>query len=181
MRRVVTGRNQQAKSVVLSDETVEPVTAALLGEGGMCRLWGADGPVNLLQDGSPRVGEAWFPPAGGFRFALVVFGPEAPLPADVDMNSAVAELSRKFPGLVETLDPDNPVMHSSDTVDFNFVVSGEIWLELDDGTETLLRAGDCVIQSGTRHAWHNRSFEPCTVVAALIGAHRVPATASARP
>ena len=57
-------------------------------------------------------------------------------------------------------------MHTTDTVDFDVVVSGEIWLELDDGAEVKLEAGDCVVQNGTRHSWHNRSSEPCVLAVA---------------
>jgi len=64
-------------------------------------------------------------------------------------------------------------MHTSDTVDWDLGISGEVWLELDDGKEVLLRAGDCVIQQGTRHAWHNRSSEPCVLAVAIVGARRV--------
>ena len=35
-----------------------------------------------------------------------------------------------------------------------------------------VRAGDCVIQNGTRHAWHNRTDSPVQMFAALIGATR---------
>ena len=47
---------------------------------------------------------------------------------------------------------DPPGMHTTDTIDYAYVASGEIWLELDDGAETLVRAGDFVTQDGTRHA-----------------------------
>ncbi len=173
IRRVVTGLTAAGKSVVASDEVVEPITATLLGEGGaFYGLWGSDESVKLPHDGSPPTTAGWFPPAGGFRFAVVVFAPEAPPPPDLDMAEAVAEVAKKVPGLVEVLEPDNPLMHTTDTVDFNYVVSGEIWIELDDGAETLLRAGDCLVENGTRHAWHNRSSQPCVMVVGLVGATR---------
>lgn len=172
VRRAVTGQTADGRSVVASDETVEPITAALLPGGGFFRLWGSDEPAKLPQDGTAPPAAGWFPPVGGFRFGVVVFGPEAPLPDDLDMNDAIAELAYKVPGLVEVLEPDNPAMHTTDTVDFNFVIAGEIWLELDDGAETLMKAGDCVIQNGTRHAWHNRSSQPCTMAVASVGAAR---------
>ncbi len=59
-------------------------------------------------------------------------------------------------------------MHTTDTVDYGIVVSGEIWPELDDGAEVHLKQGDCVVRNGTRHAWRNRSSETC----AMIGAKR---------
>jgi quercetin dioxygenase-like cupin family protein len=54
------------------------------------------------------------------------------------------------------------------------VLSGEVWLELDDGAEVHLQPGDCVIQNGTRHAWRNRSQQPCVIAVALVGAVRAP-------
>jgi hypothetical protein len=35
-------------------------------------------------------------------------------------------------------------------VDFDVIVLGEVYLGLDDGAESFLKAGDCVIQNGTR-------------------------------
>ncbi len=63
-------------------------------------------------------------------------------------------------------------MHTTDTVDFDVVVSGEVWLELDDGAEKLLKAGDSVVQNGTKHAWHNRSAAPSVLAICLLGAKR---------
>ena len=40
-------------------------------------------------------------------------------------------------------------MHTTDTIDFEVVLDGEVWLELDDGVEVHLRAGDTVVQNGT--------------------------------
>jgi quercetin dioxygenase-like cupin family protein len=61
-------------------------------------------------------------------------------------------------------------MHTTQSVDIGIVQSGEVWLELDDDQEVKLTAGDYVIQNGTRHAWHNRSNEPCVMNFVLIGA-----------
>jgi quercetin dioxygenase-like cupin family protein len=90
--------------------------------------------------------------------------------ADIDIGAAIGELQRRLPGLADVMEPDHPGMHTTDTVDLDLVISGEIWLELDDGEEVHLRTGDCVIQNGTRHAWHNRSSEPAVMFGALLGA-----------
>jgi mannose-6-phosphate isomerase-like protein (cupin superfamily) len=81
-------------------------------------------------------------------------------------------MQAKLPGLLDVVEMDHPGMHTTDTVDFDVIVSGEVFLELDDGAEVLLRAGDCVIQNGTRHAWHNRSAEKCVIAVTLLGAER---------
>ena len=76
------------------------------------------------------------------------------------------------PVITCTLVADDPGMHTTDTVDFEVVISGEIVLELDDGAEKVLRAGDTNIQNGTRHRWHNRGSEPAVIATFIVGAHR---------
>jgi quercetin dioxygenase-like cupin family protein len=44
-------------------------------------------------------------------------------------------------------------MHTTDTLDYDFVLEGEMTLLLADGSETLLRAGDAVVIPGVAHAW----------------------------
>jgi quercetin dioxygenase-like cupin family protein len=70
------------------------------------------------------------------------------------------------------MEADDPGMHTTDTVDFEVVISGEIILELDDGAEKVLRAGDTNIQNGTRHRWHNRGSEPAVIATFIVGANR---------
>jgi naringenin degradation protein FdeH len=60
-------------------------------------------------------------------------------------------------------DAESP-MHRTETVDVGVVLDGETWLLLDDGSETLVRAGDAVVQRGTNHAWANRSDRPVRMV-----------------
>ena len=77
-----------------------------------------------------------------------------------------------MPGAAEYMEEDNLGMHTTDTIDFEYIISGEVWLELDDVKEVLIKAGDTVVQNGTRHAWHNKGSEPCRMLICLIGAHR---------
>lgn len=54
--------------------------------------------------------------------------------------------------------PNNqPVMHRTQSLDYGIVMSGEVIMELDDGSSTLLKAGDVAIQRATKHAWKNPS------------------------
>ena len=69
------------------------------------------------------------------------------------------------------MEPDAPGMHTTDTIDFEVVLDGEVWLELDDGVEVHLRAGDTVVQNGTRHAWRNHGDTTARLAVFLIGAH----------
>ena len=49
------------------------------------------------------------------------------------------------------------------------VLSGEVWALMDDD-EVLLRAGDCLIQRGTNHAWANRSSNRARIAVVLVDA-----------
>ena len=170
MRRVVTGR-RDGKAVVVSDTEVEAIGSGLMPGTVFHQIWGSDEPATAPTNGVMPKHHGYFPPAGGYRFVFFTLGPESVTPAeDIDIGAAISELQRKLPGLAEVMEPDHPGMHTTDTVDLDLVISGEIWLELDDGKEVHLRAGDCVIQNGTRHAWHNRTSEPTVMFGALIGA-----------
>lgn len=175
MRRVVTGNDADGASVFVSDEEVEPLTLAMMPGAAFVKVWGSDEPVVLPADGSPPATVAYLPPPHGFRFDVVTLAPaDAAPPADLDLVAAQAEMEAKLPGLEVLMEPDHPGFHTTDTVDFDVIISGEVWLELDGGERVLLRAGDCVIVNGTRHSWHNESNAPCVIVNAILGAERRP-------
>ena len=58
-------------------------------------------------------------------------------------------------------------MHRTETVDYGIVLEGEITLVLDEG-ETVVRAGDIVVQRGTNHGWANRSGKGCRIAFVLV-------------
>jgi quercetin dioxygenase-like cupin family protein len=59
-------------------------------------------------------------------------------------------------------------MHRTESVDYGIVLSGEVHLVLDDGSETRLVAGDVVVQRGTDHAWENRTSAPASMAFVLV-------------
>jgi mannose-6-phosphate isomerase-like protein (cupin superfamily) len=159
---------------VVSDTEVDAITLGMKPGTAWWRLWGADETPTFPDAGSPPSATAYFPPVGGFRFGLVTLAPDSvALPKDLDLQLAFAELEDKLPGLAAHLEADNPGMHTSDSIDFEYILSGEIWLELDDGKQVRLEAGDVVVQNGTRHAWRNKSTAPCHFLFCLIGANRL--------
>ena len=175
IRRVVTGHTSAGKATVVSDTEVEPTTIDQLPGSAYHELWSADQAPTFPDDGSQQPAAHWFPPIGGYRFATFTVPPRTQkLPEDFDRDVALAQLEATLPGMVSqsNMEHDNPGMHTSDTVDFEYVISGEVWLELDDGEEVHLRPGDTVVQNGTRHAWRNKGTEPCQMVVFLVGAHR---------
>jgi mannose-6-phosphate isomerase-like protein (cupin superfamily) len=173
VRRVVTGHDDDGQAVVASDEAVDPIELALLPGYEFHRLWGADETLSFPDDGSAPGAATYFPPVGGFRFGLFTVAPDSvALPSDLDLGAALAEMEGALPGMAGHMEPDHPGMHTTATVDYEFVVSGEVTLELDGGVEVQLGPGDTVVQNGTRHAWRNRGSEPCQMVVVLVGANR---------
>ncbi len=173
VRRVVTGHDERGKAVFASDEEVAPVTLALVPGAEWHRLWGADEAPHFPDDGSRPAEPTFFPPLGGFRFLMFNVPPAGTAaPADLDLGAALAEFEEKLPGMASRMEPDHLGMHTTDTIDFEVVLSGEVVLELDDGAEKVLRPGDTVVQNGTRHRWRNRGAEPAVLAAFIVGAHR---------
>jgi quercetin dioxygenase-like cupin family protein len=66
-------------------------------------------------------------------------------------------------------DAPGPLWHRTDTLDYNVVVEGEVWL-LTEGGEARLGAGDCAVVRGITHAWDNRSGAVCVLAAVAIAA-----------
>ena len=175
IRRVVTGHTPQGKATFVSDTAVDGTKIDRMPGAEFHELWSSDQAPAFPDGGTQRPAPMWFPPVGGFRFATFTVAPQSlSLPEDFDREAALEQMEETLPGLVSqaNMEPDHPGMHTSDTIDFEYVLSGEVWLELDDGQEVHLKPGDTVVQNGTRHAWRNRGSEPCRMVVFLVGAHR---------
>ena len=87
----------------------------------------------------------------------------------VPINGAVIDFPHLQPPsvLAAAMEPDNPGVHQTATVDYGVVLDGEVHLELDDGVKIRLTAGDTIVQLGSRHAWRNPTDRPATVAFVL--------------
>jgi len=174
VRRLVTGHDANSKAVFVSDEEVSPRAVPGINFEFL-RLWGGDTRPAFPDAGAEPAYQTYFPPESGFRFGIFTIPAARPAPpTPEERRAAHLEMERLLPGLASHMEPSSPGMHTSDSIDFGYVISGSIWLELDDGNTTELRAGDTYVQNGTRHAWRNRSLEPCSILVALVGAQREP-------
>ena len=173
VRRVVTGHDADGKAVFVSDGTVAPITTALMPGTEFHVLWSADEAPSFPDAGDDPTLTTYFPTVGGFRFGHFTLPPEgsAELPPDLDIGAAIAELDGQLPGLMAHMEPDAPGMHTTATIDFEVVLSGQVTLELDDGASVTLGPGDTVVQNGTRHRWSNPGDVPVVIAVFLVGAH----------
>jgi hypothetical protein len=174
IRRVVTGVDASGKSVFLSDD-VTPSTYEFeyVPGGGQAKIWYA---ADKVTTGVPRVEPTSdtgpvLPQPGGASFIISKFAPATAVDdSRFDGARGFEEISTYAPDLAATMEPDAPGMHQTQTVDFAVVLDGEVWLEVDDGEERHLTAGDTVVQLGARHGWHNKSDRPALVAFILLGA-----------
>lgn len=180
MKRVVTGHSPAGKAIVLFDGE-PPRVSELRNLPGMrfCEIWATDATPRLPGDGADPTATmtAFVAPAGGTRFRVCTFPPDAQIGAlaargAIDPARIGPELAAAMPDMAAAMEPEHPGMHTTETVDYNVVLAGELWCELDDGVEVHLQAGDCLVQCGTRHAWRNKGGEPCIMASILVGAAR---------
>jgi naringenin degradation protein FdeH len=139
-RRVVTGHDERGVSVFAADGPVPMVRTA--PDGALfCEIWSTDAmpaPIAAAEP-DPTLTAVTVPPApNGTKIRINVFPP----------------------GVV------SPV-HRTQSVDYGIVLDGEVVLALDD-SETVLRAGDVVVQRGTNHRWENRSARTARMAFILV-------------
>jgi quercetin dioxygenase-like cupin family protein len=146
-RRVVTGHNEQGRARV---------------------LW--DAPVEVVRRAEPP-----------HRTQVSVVWSTHENPADVAIGLAIDDAAKRVVGTqpppngsrVSVLDlpPGSPGgLHRTESIDYAFVLAGEVDMELDDGVRVALNAGDIVVQRATNHSWSNRGSTWARIAVVLIDA-----------
>ena len=170
IRRVVTGHDENGVAVVQSDETATCILSRPNRPGvTLTNLWmNEKTPAIMDRKDDPVTGPLILhPPDNGAVFRIVQFDPEDPeVLATLDGKAAFAEMGA---GANVVEGARHPFMHRTDSLDYAVILTGEIYMLLDED-EVLLKAGDTVVQQGTNHAWSNRGTEPCQIAFILIDA-----------
>jgi quercetin dioxygenase-like cupin family protein len=144
IRRVVTGHDAHGRAIVKIDEVCSNIISKRPNHQS-CVVWTTDSaPADNSGDGDAAQRAVATTLAGGSIFRVIAYSPGV-----------------------------TPRMHRTDSIDYAVVLSGEIDMELDDGVEVHLAAGDMLVQRGTVHNWVNRGTVPCVMVFTLIDAKPV--------
>jgi len=141
VRRVVTGHDGSGRAVVKIDEVSKNIVSNRPGASA-CVVWTTD---TIPADNS-----------GDFDGAARKLGTTLP-------GGTVFRVIEFSPGIA-------PRVHRTDSIDYAVVLSGEIDMELEKGTEVHLAAGDVLVQRGTVHNWINRGKVPCVIAFVLVDA-----------
>jgi mannose-6-phosphate isomerase-like protein (cupin superfamily) len=165
-RRIVTGTPDGGKDTVVSDGPTAPWVLRPTGTLVM-DIWRLDSlPVDEADDATFGGEVVLAPPAHGVSVRVTIFPPDSSISADA--AAAYAASMEQIYGPQSSEGPTIPGMHRTDTLDVMTVIDGELVMIMEDGSETVLRSGDSVVQRGTRHAWSNRSDRPTKVVTTMM-------------
>ena len=166
VRRVITAQRPTGESIFAVDEEVEAIVHPTSGQSAWL-VWGADEVTQLPADGVERYAKTFFPASpAGYRVHQVEFPARGAEHAPAYGTWPAYGLPE---GGMQRFGDEG--MHATQTVDIIVILSGEIGLAQDDGSETVLHAGDVVVQNGAVHAWRLRDV-PCRMCFVNLGAER---------
>ncbi len=169
VRRVVTGHDAAGKSMFLMDGHAPNVKEMASMPGlALTDLWEtitAPASNTGTRDAAARPVKLE-PPLNGSILRIVEFPPDKVWRANANATESFKSIGA---GHAKDTSNSDPMMHTTATIDYIIVLKGEIFAIMENG-ETLLKAGDILVQRGTNHSWSVRGDEPCIVAAILIGA-----------
>jgi mannose-6-phosphate isomerase-like protein (cupin superfamily) len=172
IRRVVTGHDSRGDAIIAQEGPLPTVIELTHIPGTVFHeVWSTEGsPARVGNQPDPSVAPLSLPPPKqGARIRFVDIPPDTEeflQRGASKMHAAFEELGDAAASTVKGGSP-HPLMHRTESIDYGVVMSGEMTLVLDRG-ETLLKAGDVVVQRGTNHAWANRSGKPCRMLFVLV-------------
>jgi hypothetical protein len=175
VRRIVTGINAAGRSSITEDG-VSPAMLLMSARQGyrnnnIWRTTQSPAPVDAADSVLEHRGV--LPPPHGSVLRVIDIPPEHPDPAEARRQTD-AVFAAMFPDARHDADDArHPGMHTTDTIDYAILLQGELVAILEEG-ETVMRAGDILIQRGTHHAWANRSHAIARIVFVLIDGVRAP-------
>jgi quercetin dioxygenase-like cupin family protein len=141
VRRVVTGHDGNGRAVVKIDEVTKNIVSNRPGASASV-IWTTDTiPADNSGDADASTKKVATTLPGGTVFRVIEFSPGV-----------------------------SPRVHRTDSIDYAVVISGEIDMELEKGSEVHLKAGDVLVQRGTLHNWINRGTAPCVMAFVLADA-----------
>ena len=169
VRRALTGHDGNGKSTIIADGFAPNVKEMPSFPGlALTDLWETKGAPASNEGGGDAAARPVHlePPKNGTIVRIVEFPPDSTRPQNSDGRDGFKAIGA---GHAQSRQSSDPMMHRTGTVDYIIVLKGEIYAVMEKG-ETLLKAGDVLIQRGTMHSWSVRTNEPCIVAAILVNA-----------
>jgi mannose-6-phosphate isomerase-like protein (cupin superfamily) len=158
VRRVVTAERANGSSHVIIDGPPGRIW------GGVAALWATENnrsvlPIRSVDDDLTSTLTTMFGNPGETRVGILFWPPEGAPEMDGERIKFIVRPTGGKTG---------DGWHATYSYDYIFIISGEIWLVLDE-EEVHLNAGDVLIQGGVNHTWRNSSGELSVAFAVTIG------------
>jgi len=172
-RRIVTGHNAAGRAIIQSDAAPTRIQAIGIDGPTFYEVWNTrETPARIDRaGGEPAESRLTLaPPRHGTRIRVLDFPPETEQMQKLDAAAArehFAQIGAADASTHGASESSHPFMHRTESIDYGVILEGEITLLVDEG-ETIVRAGDIVVQRGTNHAWANRSGKNCRIAFILI-------------
>jgi hypothetical protein len=173
IRRIVTGHNGEGRSCIVEDGPSPAVRLVLERPGyRVTNIWRTVGsPAEINAPDSIVEHQGVAPPQHGTVIRIIDIPPESSDPNE-RKRQMIATFGKLFADADHRSDDRrHPGMHVTESVDYAVVLQGELTAILDT-TETIMRAGDVLVQRGTNHAWANRSGTTARVLFVLVAGKR---------
>jgi hypothetical protein len=145
LRRVITGHDEQGRSIAMIDELINFQGAGTDG-------W--------------RFQDIW-----AHRTLPAPIDPteEDPTTRPPDMAMLEHGMFCRISDIPPTPPGTKPYMHRTNSIDYLHVLEGEVTMLLSDGVEpVILRKGDTILQRATDHAWVNHTDKHCRLFIVMI-------------
>ena len=169
VRRVVTGHDASGRSIITEDGAPPRVLRVDERPGyAVTNVWHTvQAPADVHAPDTIADHTGVMPPKGGTVIRVIDMPPESADPAEL-ARQMKATFQKLYPDAAHNSDSTaHQGMHETLTVDYAIVLKGSITAIMDT-EETILNAGDILIQRGTNHAWANRGSETCRIAFVLI-------------
>lgn len=158
IRRVITGTDNAGASKFLADDVLDELSNINLM---LSSVWRNDG-TDLHIPPKVDVDDAFGFPAPGGAWVLAWTIPPNCVAGEQNSSDAPTAAGELPTGGA----------HATDSIDVNFILSGQAVFQLEDGTEKVLEQGESIVVNGNSHTWHNRHDQPTQVLSLIFGARR---------
>lgn len=157
-RRLVSGIAEDKQSKILSEDKVEAfVPYEIFPCFQLQELFYTENNPQTLQTRNFNKPYNIELPEGAFRFLLLR------MPTRKEAEACMKAAGQEIPA-----DWTKYNVHSTDSIDYVYILSGEVDYVVGDRI-TKLKQGDFLAQIGPEHTWVNNSDNPCQMLCIMVG------------
>lgn len=162
IRRIVTAENDAGRSYIRSDGPPPNRFMADYAPSYVQVLWATGESAADGNEPAPEGHRFGFHSPSGSILRIVDFPPDS----TYERKDRLVEFMDSN-GVRDLNEPRHFWFHKTESLDYAICLEGEIYAMLDE-EETLMKAGDVLIQRATNHSWSNRTDQPCRMAFILL-------------